>query len=110
MRQANEKQREQWLQVSAHVLQEKRDQLQPRILEIYRNSPGLSSYATDLAQLRMTGKNMEGVLLQIWNAQTPDSIDLIISTNTLHHPANRALTFFAELVKSTLIQEATIVQ
>ncbi len=107
MRQAN---KEQWLKVSAHVLMEKSDQLQPRILEIYKNSPGLSSYATDLAQLRMTGKDMEQILLQIWDAQTTTSIDQIISTNHLHHPATRALTFFANLMKSTLEKETTTFQ
>ena len=101
-------QAEQWLKVSAHVLMEDLERLQPRILEIYKNKPGMCSYATDLAQLRMTGPTMENSLLQIWNAETVDSIDQIVQQNIQDHPAGRALFFLADLVKQDLKRMQTV--
>lgn len=95
-------QTEQWMKVSAHVLTEEPKRLQECILKIYKDKPEMCSYATDLAQLRMTGPSMESGLLQIWAAKTADSVDLIVRQNTHDHPAKRALFFLADLVKKDL--------
>jgi len=108
MQKGYEGQAKQWLRVSAQVLMEEHERLQPRILEIYKNNPGLCCYATDLAQLRMTGSDMESSLLQILDAKTVESIDLIVKETALHHPAERALIFFADLVKKDLERLQTV--
>ena len=95
-------QSEQWLQVSAKVLMEDPARLQQCILTIYKNRPELCCYATDLAQLRMTGPAMETNLLEIWEAKTIDCIEQIIGKTGNDHPAERALSFFADLVKANL--------
>ena len=97
-----EGQARQWLRVSAQVLMEEHEQLQPRILEIYKNNPELCSYATELAQLRMTGPDMESSLLQVLGARTVEGLDLIVKKVALHHPAVRAFLFFADLVRRDL--------
>jgi len=99
---------EQWLQVSAHVLTEEPEQLQSCILKIYKNKPEMCSYATDLAQLRMTSPTMENNLLEIWGAKTVDRVDLIVRENNHEHPAGRALTFLADLVKKDLERAQTV--
>jgi len=108
MQQGYTEETEQWLKVSAHVLMEKPERLQRCILKIYKNKPEMCCYATELAQLRMTGPTMENSLLQIWAAKTGDSIDLIVRQNTHDHPAGRALFFLAELVKKGLKHGQTI--
>ena len=108
MQQTLKEQTEQWLKVSAHVLMEQPEQLQKCIVEIYKNKPEMCGYATDLAQLRMTGPTMENSLLQIWGAETADSIDLIVRQNTHNHPAERALIFLADLVKKDIERVETI--
>ena len=99
---------EQWLKVSAHVLTEEPGRLQKCILDIYKNKPEMCSYATELAQLRMTGPSMENSLLRIWDAKSVDSIDLIVRQNNNDHPAGRALSFLADLVKLDLERSRTI--
>ncbi len=99
---------EQWLKISAHVLREEPEQLQKCILDIYKNKPEMCSYATELAQLRMTGPSMENSLLQIWDAKTVDRIDLIVRQSNHNHPAGRALSFLADLVKLDLERSQTI--
>ena len=98
----------QWLQISVQVLEEEHGRLQPRILEIYKSNPGLCSYATDLAQLRMSGSSMENRLNQILTAKTIESIDLIVNETALRHPAERAFLFFANLVRNDLKKPETI--
>lgn len=93
---------EQWLKVSAWVLAEDPERLQKCILDIYKNRPEMCSYATELAQLRMTGPKMENSLLRIWDAKSADSVDMIVRRNSHAHPAGRALSFLAELVKKNL--------
>ncbi len=101
-------QSELWLQVSAKVLMEEPARLQQCILAIYKNRPELCCYATDLAQLRMTGPAMETNLLEIWEAKTVDSIERIIGKNNNDHPAGRALSFFADLMKANLTPQQTV--
>jgi len=101
-------QAKQWLKISSQILTEEQERLQPRILKIYKKNPGLCCYATDLARLRMTGLDMENNLLQILDATTVEHIDLIVKKTALHHPAQRALIFFANLVKRDLEQLQTI--
>jgi len=101
-------QAKQWLRVSAQVLMEEHERLQPRILEIYKNNPGLCSYATDLAQLRMSGADMESSLLQILDAKTIERIDLVVKETAFHHPAERAFLFFADLVRRDLQRLQTV--
>ena len=102
-------QTEQWLRVSAHVLMEDPKRLQCRILEIYRQNPELCCYATDLAQLRLADPDMESRLLQIWDAQSTDRVDKIIDQTSKNHPADRALLFFADLVKNDLEDPKAII-
>lgn len=102
MEEDHEGQAGQWLRVSAQVLREEQERLQPCIIEIYKNTPGLSSYATDLAQLRLTGPEVEKSLLQILDAKTVETIDLVVKKTALHHPAERAFLFFAYLAKRDL--------
>ncbi|HEB70432.1 MAG TPA: hypothetical protein ENI88_12565 [Desulfobulbus sp.] len=99
---------EQWLKVSAHVLMEEPERLQSCILTIYKDRPEMCSYATELAQLRMTSPTMESSLLQIWSAKTADSVDLIVRQNNHDHPAGRALSFLADLVKKDLERAQTV--
>jgi hypothetical protein len=101
-------QAKQWLKISSQILTEEHERLQPCILKIYKKNPGLCCYATDLAQLRMTGSDMENNLLQILTATTVERIDLIVNKTAPHHPAQRALIFFADLVKRDLERPQTI--
>ena len=100
---------EQWLSISAQVLMEEEQQLQLRILEIYKNNPGLCRYATDLAQLRMSGPDMENCLLQILDAKTAESVDVIVHKSAMYNkPTERVLIFFADLVKNDLKRLQTV--
>jgi len=96
---------EQWLDVSAQVLHEKPEQLQYRLLQISRNCPELSCYATELAQLRMIGPVMEQRLLQIWDATSTTSIDKIVRQASYDRQTDRVLHFLATLVKIDIDKE-----
>ncbi len=106
--QPGDQQTKQWLSVSAQVLLEEPEQLQHRLLQIYKNRPELSCYATELAQLRMIGPMMEKCLLRIWDATTVNGIDKIVREVSHEQPTDRALRFLAGLVKQGIEQGQTI--
>jgi len=108
MNQKFDEQIDQWLNVSAHILEERPSKLQHSILKIYRNKPEFCCYATELAQLRMIGPVMENNLLRIWNAKTADDIDRLTQLNSNKQPADRALLFLATLVKMNIERIQTI--
>ncbi len=107
MQPGNRKETEQWLSVSAQILQEEPKQLQYLLLQIYKDKPALSCYATELAQLRMIGPLMESYLLRIWDATSPKGIDQIIGEIRSGQPNDRALRFLARLVKKGIEQGQT---
>ncbi len=104
MQSGNRREIEQWLRVSAQILQEDPKRLQYRLLQIYKDKPALSCYATELAQLRMIGPMMEQYLLRIWDATSPNGIDQIIGEINTEQPSDRALRFLARLVKKEIEQ------
>lgn len=107
MQSGNRREIEQWLRVSAQILQEDPKRLQYRLLQIYKDKPELSCYATELAQLRMIGPMMEQYLLRIWDATSPNGIDQIIGEINPKQPSDRALRFLARLVKKEIEQGQT---
>ena len=107
MQSGNRKKNEQWLNVSAQILQEEPKRLQYRLLQIYKDKPALSCYATELAQLRMIGPMMEKYLLRIWDATSSTGIDQIIGEINPGQPTDRALRFLARLVKEGIEQGQT---
>ncbi len=107
MQPGNGRESEQWLSVSAQILQEDPKQLQYRLLQIYKDKPALSCYATELAQLRMIGPMMEKCLLRIWDATSSTGIDQIIEEINSGQPTDRALRFLAQLVKEGMKQGLT---
>ncbi len=108
MQSENRRETEQWLSVSAQILQEEPKRLQYRLLQIYKDKPALSCYATELAQLRMIGPIMEKYLLRIWDASSPQGIDRIIGEINPDQPTDRALRFLARLVKKGIKQGQTM--
>ena len=95
----------QWLQVSGQVLQVEPDRLQRRLLQISEERPALSCYATELAQLRMIGPEMEQTLLTMLTAQSIHSVDRITDRICRDQPVHRALLFLAELMKQGLAEK-----
>ncbi|WP_456385174.1 hypothetical protein [Desulfolithobacter sp.] len=90
-----------WLSVSALVLREPLENLQPLVLRIGRKNTAMGLYATDLARLRMSGMDMETILHRIWQAETPVLVQEVLNTEKLRsHPSARAICFLADLVKS----------
>ncbi len=102
MQPGNRRETEQWLRVSAQILQEEPGRLQYRLLQIFKDKPALACYATELAQLRMIGPMMEQYLLRIWDATSPNGIDQIVGEINPEQPTDRALRFLARLVKKEI--------
>ncbi len=93
--------KEGWISVSERILHEQPERLQELLLDISRRHPEMSFYATDLARLRMAGREQE--LEQLWQARSVERIDAIINRRyEADDPTCRAMAFLATLVRAKL--------
>ncbi len=98
-----------WLSTTSRVLYERPERLQKIIYHISEENPEMSSYASDLAKLRMSGLVMENILVGIWNADSPDHVDELLRRQILANiPSSPALAFLAELIKTDLCRECRL--
>ena len=92
-----------WIATTSDVLSVKPEGLQKLLLQISKKNPDVSFYASDLARLRMSSREMENMLTRIWHADSISSIDQIISRQSkADHPCSGALKFFVNLIKINL--------
>ncbi len=94
---------EQWISMSERILNEQPERLQRLLLDIARNHPEMSFFATDLARLRMAGREWDQELRRLWQARSAARIDAIVNKpRSTEDPVCRPLPFLAALVRSRL--------
>ncbi|GEM_PF-3371520 len=91
--------REEWIAVSERILHARPEELQQLLLDISKQHPEMSFYATDLARLRMAGRKKAKELEQLWRDRSAERINAMARSRPgTTDPGSRALAFLATLV------------